>query len=207
MFSDLSDKELKTLKAIRNHLVHHGRTPSVRDLMKAMGYKSPRSAAVLLEMLTEKEVLSKKEDGSFMIADFKIQDGFGTRAQTVNIPLLGNVACGAPIFAEENVEAEVSVSVELLKSGHKYFFLRADGDSMNKAGINGGDLVLIRQQQTAQNGDMVVALIDDEATIKEFYRSGSTIVMKPNSDNSRHQPIILTSDFRIQGVVEEVIKI
>jgi repressor LexA len=78
---------------------------------------------------------------------------------------------------------------------------------MNDADINDGDLVLIRQQQIAQNGDKVVALIDDEATIKEFHNNGNMIVLKPRSKNSKHQPIVLTSDFRIQGIVETVIPI
>ena len=85
--------------------------------------------------------------------------------------------------------------------------LRAFGDSMNKAGINDGDLVLVRQQQTAENGDKVVALIDDEATIKEFHHEGDMIILKPQSTNSKHRPIILTWDFKIQGVVEKVITI
>ena len=78
---------------------------------------------------------------------------------------------------------------------------------MNEAGINDGDLVLIRQQQTANNKDLVVALIDDEATIKEFNKSDNMIVLKPISNKSKYQPIILTNDFRIQGVVETVIPI
>ena len=78
---------------------------------------------------------------------------------------------------------------------------------MDDAGINDGDLVLIRQQQIAKNGDKVVALIDDEATIKEFQNNGNMIVLKPRSKNSKHQPIVLTTDFRIQGVVETVISL
>lgn len=123
------------------------------------------------------------------------------------MPLLGNVACGAPIFAEENIEAFISISDKLIKPSNRYFILRASGDSMDDVGINDGDLVLIRQQQTAQNGDQVVALIDDEATIKEFHHNENIIVLKPRSKSSKHQPIILTNDFRIQGVVETVIPI
>ena len=125
--------------------------------------------------------------------------------ETVKIPLLGDVACGLPILASENIVAEIPVSVDLVKPNQKYFILRATGDSMDEAGIMDGDLVLIRQQQVAENGDRVVALIDDEATIKEYYRKGDMVVLKPKSRSPNHQPIILTSDFRIQGVVEMVI--
>ncbi|MAT89525.1 MAG: repressor LexA [Flavobacteriaceae bacterium] len=207
MFYNLSDKEVEALKIIRNALVHQGKMPSVRELMSGLGYKSPRSSAVLLKSLEEKEILRKKPDGSYQIVDFEIPEDYGSRAQTVKIPLLGSVACGIPIFADENIEAEVSISVEIIKKGYKYFLLRAEGDSMNEAGINDGDLLLIRQQQDANNGDKVLALIDDEATVKEFFRSGGMVILKPKSTNKIHQPIILTSNFRIQGIVEEVIKI
>lgn len=207
MFSNLSDKEVEAIKLIRNFLLHQGRTPSVRELMHGLNYKSPRSASVLFNMLEEKEILKKKTDGSFQIIDFVIPEGFGSRAQTVKIPLLGSVACGIPIFADENIEAEMSISIEMIKSGYKYFLLRAEGDSMDEAGINNGDLLLIRQQQDAENGDRILALIDDEATVKEYNKSGSMVILKPKSTNKTHQPIILTSDFRIQGIVEEVISL
>ncbi|NDV45319.1 transcriptional repressor LexA [Flagellimonas sediminis] len=207
MFYNLSDKELEALKIIRNSLVHQGRIPSVRELMIGLNYKSPRSSAVLLKSLEEKEILRKKMDGSYQIVDFEIPEDYGSRAQTVKIPLLGSVACGIPIFADENIEAEVSISVEMIKKGCKYFLLRAEGDSMDKAGINNGDLLLIKQQQDAENGDRILALIDDEATVKEYNKSNGMVILKPKSNNKIHQPIILTDNFRIQGVVENVIKL
>lgn len=207
MFYKLTDNELKALKIIRNLLVHQGRIPSVRELMAQMDYKSPRSAAVIMNSLEEKEILKKKPDGSYSLQEFEIPEDFGSRAQTVKIPLVGSVSCGIPFFADENIEAEVSISIELIKDGYKYFLLRAEGDSMNQAGIDIGDMLLIRQQADANNGDRVLALIDDEATIKEYHRNGNTVVLKPNSSNKEHQPIILTRDFRIQGVVEEVISL
>lgn len=127
--------------------------------------------------------------------------------EVVKVPLLGTINCGIPILAEQNIEARVSISKKILNPNFQYFLLRALGDSMNKDGINDGALVLIRQQETAENGDNVVALIDGEATIKEFYQKENTIILKPKSTNNQHQPIILTENFKIQGVVEMVIKI
>ena len=126
---------------------------------------------------------------------------------TIKIPLLGNVSCGIPLLAEQNIDSYISISKELIKSANNYFILKAIGDSMNEAGINDGDLVLIKQQQNANENDLVVALIDDEATIKEFHRKQNMIILKPKSNNQKHQPIILTNDFRIQGIVETVIPI
>ena len=205
MLSTLSAKQLRGLKSIRNFLNENGKMPSVRQLMRELQYSSPRSAAVILQELERKGILKRKDDGGLYLSEFEINENQGTREQTINIPLLGEVACGLPIFAEENMEAKVPVSVKLIKKGYRYFLLRAKGESMNEAGINEGDLVLIRQQQQANNGDRVVALVDDEATIKEYYHNGSLVVLKPKSSNKKYQPIILTDDFRIQGVVESVI--
>ncbi len=207
MFDKLSKRELQALRTIRKYLFDFGKMPSVRKLMRELEYKSPRSASVIINDLEKKGILRKKQDGSFQLIEFELPEDYGTREQTIKVPLLGNVACGLPIFAEENIEANIPISIKLIKKGHKYFLLRAKGDSMDNAGINDGDLVLIRQQQHAENGDKVVALIDDEATIKEYHHTGSLVVLKPKSNNKKYQPIILSDEFRIQGIVEAVISI
>lgn len=200
----LNKKELEALRVIRNTIVHKGYFPSMRELIKELGYKSPRSASVLVEQLTQKGILKKKQDGGLMLAEFEVTEG--ASAQTIDVPLLGTVACGLPILSEENITAMIPVSVQIAKPANRYFFLRAKGDSMNEAGIDNGDLVLIKQQNTANNNDLVVALIDDEATIKEFHRQNEAIILKPKSTNKNHQPIILTRNFQVQGVVVQTIK-
>lgn len=205
MYLNLSNKETAILEAIRSYLLLHGKMPSTRHLMRELKYKSPRSVTVLLQNLTEKGALTKQEDGSLVLEDFDIHEK-SDRALTVKIPLLGPVSCGLPMLAEENIEANISISVDLIEKDKRYYFLRANGDSMNKKGIDDGDLVLIRQEHTGKTGDMVVALIDDEATIKELQLNDGHIVLRPCSDNRIHQPIILTRDFRVQGVVVSVIK-
>jgi SOS regulatory protein LexA len=121
--------------------------------------------------------------------------------QTVEVPVVGRAACGIPMLAEENIEQMIPVSKRIATPPYKYYMLRAKGDSMNQAGINDNDLVLVRQQSTARHGDIVVALIDDEATIKEYNTTGSAVVLKPHSTNTIHKPIILMRDFMVQGVV------
>lgn len=197
---ELNQKQLQAVKFIRSWLMHHGKTPSVRKLMDALGYKSPRSASLIIDELIMKGVLKKKSNGEIhLVRDGDIHSA--ANAHTVNIPFIGSVACGLPILAEENVEAMIPVSLNLARPGNRYFFLRARGDSMDQSGINDGDLVLIRQESSAKDGDIVVALIDEEATIKEFQRTKGAIILKPKSSNKKHRPIILTSDFQIQGVV------
>ncbi|MFH1360695.1 MAG: transcriptional repressor LexA [Candidatus Omnitrophota bacterium] len=195
----MSSRELAAIREIRNSLMHRGRVPSIRELMNSLGYRSPRSAAVIYENLIEKGVLRRKRDGSFQFVKGLEDDTI--RAQTVDVPLVGSIFCGVPILAEENVEAMIPVSTKLAKPSNKYFLLRAKGDSMDQKGINDGDLLLIRQQATAENGDIVVALIDDEATVKEFHANGETVILKPHSRNKKHQPIVLTRDFQVQGVM------
>jgi len=195
----VTNKELEAIREIRNSLMHVGRIPSMRELMSSLGYRSPRSASLIVDKLIKKGVLRRKEDGGLQFVKSLGDDT--TRAQTVDVPLVGMVSCGAPMLAEENIQAKIPVSTKLAKPPHHYFLLKAKGDSMNLKGINDGDLVLVRQQTTARNGDAVVAFINDEATIKEFYSAGETVVLKPRSKNKQHQPIVLTKDFQIQGVV------
>ncbi len=198
-----SQKQLQALRHIRNWLVHQGRTPSVRELMAALAYKSPRSAQDILEQLQEKGVIRKLKSGDYQLIDHP--DLGPLHAQTVNVPVVGMAACGGPMLAEENIEGYIAISTAIAKPGHKLFLLRARGDSMGKAGINDGDMVLVRQQSIANHGDKVVALIDNEATIKEYQRAKGMVVLLPRSSNPRHKPIILTNDFRVQGIVVAVV--
>ena len=202
--SSITAKELKAIREIRNSLMRVGRIPSMRELMSSLGYRSPRSASLIVDKLIKKGVLRRKDDGNLQFLKSLGDDT--TRAQTVDVPLVGMVSCGAPMLAEENIQAQIPVSTKLAKPPHHYFLLKAKGDSMDQRGIDDGDLVLVRQQTTAKNNDIVVALIDDEATIKEFRIGGETFILRPRSKNKQHQPIVLTKDFQIQGVVVTTIQ-
>jgi len=191
----LAEKLQKSYNMV-NSYVKNRRQPSLDDL-----FRIAEILGVDVIDLLDKDSFIKQEDDGVQSSHNDATEDNVVSAETINIPLLGSISCGTPIFAVENIEAEIPVSVELIKPTNKYFLLRAKGDSMNEKGINDGDLVLVKQQQTAENRDNVVALIDDEATIKEFHHNGDTIVLKPRSTNKKYQPIILTSDFRIQGIV------
>lgn len=195
----ITNKELEAIREIRNFIMHVGRIPSMRELMSSLGYRSPRSASLIVNKLIEKGVLRRKDDGSLQF--IKSIGDETVHAQTIDVPLVGVVACGAPMLAEENIQAKIPVSTKLACPPHRYFLLKAKGDSMNQKGIGDGDFVLVRQQVKAQNGDTVVALIDNEVTVKEFHSAGDAVVLKPRSKNKQHQPIVLTRDFQIQGVV------
>ena len=184
-----------------NSYVKNRRQPSLEDLFKIAKILDVAVAELLENSNSKKSYISKES------AILKVSESNEEYGKMLSIPVLGNMACGYPLFAEENIETEISISSKLIKKNKNYFILRAVGNSMDKANIDDGDLVLIRQEQTAENGDKVVALIDDEATIKEFCDQGDMIVLKPQSSNKEHQPILLARDFKIQGIVESVIKI
>jgi repressor LexA len=202
--NNLNVAEFKGFLFIRDQIIYRGKTPTLREIAKHLGFKSPRSAMLLLKRLEEKKYIAKTPGGNIKI--LKDISGKNQTERTIEIPLVGSAPCGAPFLAEENVEAMVPVSQVLARPGAQYFLLHAVGNSMDEAGINSGDLMLVRIQPVAEEGQRVVALIGNEVTVKEFHRDNNTVVLKPRSSDKTIQPIILSSDFMIQGVVVGVIK-
>lgn len=196
---NLSSREIEALREIRSGIRNLGKFPSARELMVVMGYRSPRSISVLLQKLEEKGHLQRDFRGNLqLVEESKV---FKNNVDTVDIPIVGSAQCGSLSFAEQNIEKFVRVSTKLAPRSKQHFLLRAVGDSMNKAGIEHGDLVLVRVQNFAENGNRVVALVDDEATIKEFHQRGEVVVLQPRSTNPEHQPIIVSEALQIQGIV------
>ncbi len=196
----LKPRERKAFVFIRNRLVHGLKAPTVRELAAHLGFSSPRSASVVIDRLIDLGFLARREsDRTLQILKMPVDTGESNA--TVQVPLVGSAPCGAPLLAVVNVEAHYPVSLKLAKPPHQYFLLRAVGTSMNRADIPDGSLVLVRHQQTADNGDIVVALVDDDATIKELLRSQNAAALVPRSDDPTHKPIVLTHDFQVQGVV------
>jgi repressor LexA len=196
MTNNLSDKDKKAFAFIRNKIVHYGESPSLREINEVTGGKSPRSASLVVNRLTEAGLVKRIGRQLILLGSLST-----VSTSTIDVPLVGLVACGTPIFAAENIQTHIPVSTDLAKKGFKYFFLRAIGDSMNKAGINSGDLLLVRQQNDADNGEKVVALINDEATVKILEKTKDAVILRPRSSNKKHKPIVLTDNFMIQGVV------
>jgi repressor LexA len=202
----LSDNDKRAYAFIRNQIVHNQGAPSLREINEITKKSSPRSAALTLQRL-EKAGLIKRSNGKIRLVNES--PSLNSSISTVNIPLVGTVAAGAPILAEENIEATIPVSTNLAKPGFKYFMLRVSGTSMNMAEprnmkgakIEDGSVVIVRQQSTADNGEIVVALINDEATVKILEQKNGLVILRPKSSDPRHKPIILTEGCIIQGVV------
>lgn len=202
MNKNTRDKDIKVLKFIRNTFINSGMGPSLREINEVTGGggKSPRSASIILDRL-EKDGFIKRENGKIVSIAFEKPNS----VSTINIPLVGAVPCGAPMLAEQNIETYIPVSTALAKKGSSYFLLRATGDSMNLAGINDKDILLVRQQETADNGEKVIALIDEEATVKILEKKDGVVILRPKSSNSSHKPIVLSNNCQIQGVVVAVL--
>lgn len=201
MTKKITSIEKKALSFIRNYIIHNGSSPSLRELMNHLGYRSPRSASLIVTSLIEKGIILRDDETK----EIKINFFKDRTSRKVNIPLVGDIACGQPILAIENIEAYIPYEVK--GNPNEYFFLRAVGDSMNEAGIDDGDLVLVKKQQTADQGEKVVALIGDEATIKIFKKENDKIILEPRSSNPIHKPIYIFEDLQIQGKVIDKIKI
>lgn len=186
---------------IVNHFVQNGKQPSFQAIADKIGYVSKRSVQLLLERL--------ESAGRIIYSNGKIELVYNSTTsggeRTVSVPVVGVASCGVLAFAEQSIDEYVDVSTEVATPGGKYFILRAKGNSMDREGINDGDLVLVRQQATAKDGDSVVALVDDEATIKIFRREKGFVVLKPNSTDATIKPIILSREFIIQGVVVTIL--
>jgi repressor LexA len=198
--SQLKPAERQALTFVRNRIMHTGIAPSVRELAAELGFASPRSAVLVINRLIEIGFL-KRRDEDRTLQLLRMPEDARDRESTVEVPLVGSAACGLPLLAEENLQAMIPVSSTLVRPGRKYFLLRASGDSMNEAGIEDGALVLVRQQSNAEDKQIVVALVDDEATIKELRLSPDAVALVPRSDNPRHRPMVLRRDFQVQGVV------
>lgn len=199
----LTDQEKKVLKHLRNWKVHTGEIPSYRKLMNLLGYRSTRSISLILKSLIEKGYIKKFDGKNYEISEIFPETEINN--ETVEVPLVGNIACGEPILAQQHIEDMISVTTTLARPPYQYFILRASGDSMNKKNIYNGSLVLVRKQETASDGDIVVAIINDECTLKEFKKKDKYILLLPHSENLTHKPIILTQDFRVQGVVVSIL--
>jgi repressor LexA len=181
--------------------------PTIEELRKALGVGSTRTVLRYLQWL-EKEGDIERWSGARGIRPLRSDM---STASTRAVPVVGQAPAGPLMLAEENIEGWVQMPRKTTSPSAQYFLLRVRGDSMNKARVAGekiedGDLVFVRQQPTAKDGEIVVALVDREASIKRFARGPGYFVLKPDSSNPKHRPIVLERDFRIQGTVVRVLK-
>ena len=196
-YGKISTKQREILEYIKQEILNKGYPPAVREICEAVDLKSTSSVHSHLETLEKNGYI--RRDPTKPRAIEIIDDNFNlVRREVVNVPLVGTVAAGQPILAVENIDAYFPIPAEYMPN-EQSFMLTVKGDSMINAGIFDGDQVLVKQQATAENGDMVVALIDDSATVKTFYKENGYYRLQPENDNM--EPIIITGNLQILGKV------
>lgn len=195
-YGKISAKQQEILEYIKDEILHKGYPPAVREICQAVNLKSTSSVHSHLETLEKNGYI--RRDPTKPRAIEIMDDTFNlNRREMVNVPILGNVAAGKPLFAEENIEDYFPIPAEMVPNS-EVFMLHVRGESMINVGILDGDNVLVQQQSTAKDGEMVVALVEDSATVKTFYKEDGYIRLQPENDTM--EPIIVP-DCQILGKV------
>lgn len=195
-YGRITDKQREILEYIKKEILNRGYPPTVRDICEAVNLKSTSSVHSHLETLEKNGYI--RRDPTKPRAIEIVDDNFNlTRREFANVPLIGQVAAGQPLLAVENIESYFPIPTEFMPNAES-FMLKVKGESMINAGIFDGDSILVEKCDNVHNGDIVVALIDDSATVKTFYKEDGHIRLQPENDTM--DPIIVP-DCKIVGKV------
>ena len=197
----LTERQKTVLEFIKNQISNHGSSPTIREIGKFMKISSTNGVRMHITALIKKGYLKKNEHiARGLVLTSQIAQ------EILKVPIVGSVPAGLPIDAIENIEGELAIDASFLPKGDS-FSLKVMGDSMKDAGILDGDIVMIKKQNIAQQGDIIVAIIGDEATVKRYFKEKAHIRLQP--ENSDFDPIIIDSnspEFRIAGKVVGLIR-
>jgi repressor LexA len=198
----LTDRQAKILEYIRTVTKVRNYPPSVREIGEAVGLSSSSTVHNHLNQLERRGLIHRDPSKSRTVQLVGDQELDMQRRNAVSVPVIGNVAAGAPILAEQNIEDHVLLSTDVAQDG--FFLLKVRGESMINAGILDGDMVLVRPQQEAPNGSIVVALVDGDATVKRLERGNGHV--KLIAENPAYEPIV-SNNVSLVGVVRGVIRL
>ena len=203
-YEGLSDKQIKILQYIKDELTIRGYPPSIREICKAVGLSSTSSVHAHLNTLEDKGYIKKGTNKRRALELIDIDDICSDmpKKEIINLPIIGTVTAGSPILAVENIDDTLPISIDFVGNKESYV-LKVKGESMIDAGILDGDYVIVNSQHSAKNGDIVVALIGDEATVKTFYKEKDHIRLQP--ENSLMDPILIKEPY-ILGIVKAVVR-
>ncbi|MBE7029225.1 MAG: transcriptional repressor LexA [Ruminococcaceae bacterium] len=200
---NLTRKQKEVFEYIKNYIDNNGYPPSVRDICTGVNLSSPSSVHAHINSLVEMGYLKKdtlKKRALTISEEYKDEESYSGSENGVDyleVPVIGQVAAGQPILAVENIERTFPLPMDFAKN-KDVFMLRVKGDSMINAGIFDGDYVIVRREDTASNGDVIVALVDDSATVKTFYKENGYFRLQPENDSM--SPIIV-DELRVLGKV------
>lgn len=198
MYQDLTERQINIYNFIKFQIAENGFPPSVREIAKGVGIKSTSTVHNQLNILEEKGYIRKMslKNRAIEILDKDLDSEFLPK-KTIDVPIIGKVTAGEPILATEHIEDTFPLPLDLVSCG-TVFMLNVRGESMIEAGILDGDLIIVKKQDYANNGDIVVALLDDSATVKRYFKRDDCIELRP--ENPSMEPI-LTRDVVILGKV------
>lgn len=197
----LTRRQQQVFNFITGHIQRLGFPPTIPEIQGHFSFKSPNAVKEHLTALERKGRIKRhpyKSRGLEITGSVRSGD---IKPNTISVPLVGRISAGAPLLADENIETTIAVDESLVRGRGKLFALRVRGDSMIKAGICHGDIVIVRQQLTAQHGDIVVALLGDEATVKRFLVKGNDVILQPENDAMEPTMISDNTAFKISGKV------
>ena len=206
MRKQLTDRQQSIYNFIAGIINGRGAPPTIREIMDEFHISSTNGVRTTLAALEKKGHIRRhpRLSRGIELVDYEERE---TLSETRQVPLIGRVAAGAPILASQNIETTLQVDSSMVPATGELFALRVHGESMKDAGILDGDIVLARQQETAERGDIVVAIIDDEATVKRFYPEPDGARLLPAND--AFDPIVVTEgsdEFRIAGRVVSLMR-
>ena len=202
-YGRITQKQQEILDYIKNEILNRGFPPAVREICEAVNLKFTSYVHAHLEALEKNGYI--RRDATKPRAIEIIDDNFNlVRREVVNVPIVGTVAAGQPVLAVENIEGYFPIPAEFMPN-EQSFMLKVKGESMVNAGIFDGDQVLVKQQSTASDGDIVVALVDEGATVKTFYKEKGYYRLQPENDSM--DPIIIRGDLQILGKVFGVFRL
>jgi repressor LexA len=198
----------KVLAALQRWTAKHARQPSVDELRRELGVASTRTVFRYLQMLEEDGAIERRPG----VPGVKLRKPIGEGLQTRAVPVVGRVPAGTPMLAEQNIEGWIRVPANMARpASDRFFLLSVRGTSMNKAVVEGGtiddgDLILVHQQQNARANDIVVAVVDGEATVKRLVTAPGYFILRPESRDKSHRDIVTGRDLQIAGKVTHVLK-
>ncbi|HEY8108729.1 MAG TPA: transcriptional repressor LexA [Patescibacteria group bacterium] len=202
---ELSPRQRQTFDVIQKHIKDHGLPPTIREIMAELKVNYPRGVQRHLEALEKKGYITRdSRSRGITIADKFRQVAADLSDAIVKIPLLGRIPAGGPMLAEENVEDWVTLPTDLTKGKRDVFILRAQGESMIGAGIFDGDLLICQPVDQAENGDIVAALIGEDATVKRLVKRRDATYLKP--ENPKYENIYPDQEWKVQGKVMAVVR-
>ncbi len=188
MYENLSDKQIKILEFMKNYIKYKGYPPAIREICNELNISSTSTVHSHIVKLENKGYIKRDPLKNRAIEIIDLDYDEDIKKETFDVPIIGKVTAGEPIFAIENIEDTYPLPIELSTKGN-LFILNVQGESMIEAGILDGDRIIVRQQKTANNGDIVVAMIDESATVKRYYKMSDHVELRP--ENSTMFPIIV----------------